>query len=327
MKKAKRKSARGKKASKKRVHRINSRAGRPPGALGERTKLLIQAIQGILQRINSPMTTRQVFYQCLSSHAVEATASGYNRVQTLLVDLRRNGTIPADRIVDRTRAMHRVPLWESLVDAFVSMKTFYRRNPFQTQKVVPFIGMEKDALAEVISDVVDEYGAPLFITRGYASVALLQDWADEIRALNMVGKEVRIFYFGDFDPSGLNIPEAIERELTALGVEFKFTVSGLLRSDIVKYKLPPQVLKEDDTRRPKFEKAHGSYGYELDALDPDVLRQKIRDNIESCIDKKAWAELEQMEQQERYELEEYIEDMRRPMQRGEEEPDSQKSEE
>jgi len=206
--------------------------------------------------------------------------------------------------------MHRVALWESLGDAFVSLKTFYRRNPYQTQNIVPFIGMEKDALAEVISDVVDEYGVPLFITRGYPSVALLQDWADEIRALNMQGKEVRIFYFGDFDPSGVDIPKAIERELTELGVEFKFNVSGLLKSDIVKYNLLPQVLKEDDPRRPKFQKAHGNYGYELDALDPDELRKRIRDNIESCIDRAAWDELMQTEQRERDELEKYGEAIR-----------------
>ena len=301
-----RKRARFKRANKKKVHQIKSRLGRPPGALGKKTKVLIQAIQEILERIKSPMTTRQVFYQCLSSHAIEATANGYTRVQTLLVDLRRNGTIPADRIVDRTRAMHRVALWESLGDAFVSMKTFYRRNPYQTQNIVPFIGMEKDALAEVISDVVDEYGAPLFITRGYASVALLQDWADEIRALNMQGKEVRIFYFGDFDPSGVDIPKAIERELRELDVEFQFTVGGLLENDIVKYKLLPQVLKEDDPRRPKFQKAHGNYGYELDALDPDELRKRIRDNIESCIDRAAWDELTQTEQRERNELDKHI---------------------
>ena len=309
MTKAKRKGARRKTVNKKRVHRIKSRGGRPRGALGKKTKDLIRAIQEILERIKSPMTTRQVFYQCLSSHAVPATAGGYNQVQRLLVDLRRNGTIPADRIVDRTRAMHRVSLWESLEDAFVSLKTFYRRNPFRTQQIVPFIGMEKDALAEVISDVVDEYGVPLFVTRGYPSVALLQDWADEIRALNMQEKEVRIFYFGDFDPSGVDIPNAIERELGELGVEFKFTVSALLESDIMQYNLLPQVLKEDDTRRPKFEKMHGRHGYELDALDPDVLRQRIRDIIESCIDKKAWGELIQAEQSDRLELDKLIETM------------------
>ena len=121
MTKAKQKRSKSKKTNKKKVHRIKSRMGRPPGALGEKTKLLVQAIQEILKRINSPMSTRQVYYQCVSNNAVQATESGYNRVQRLLVDLRRNGTIPRYQIVDRTRAMHQVSQWNSLGEAFASL--------------------------------------------------------------------------------------------------------------------------------------------------------------------------------------------------------------
>jgi hypothetical protein len=309
MTKAKQKRSKSKKTNKKKVHRIKSRMGRPPGALGEKTKLLVQAIQEILKRINSPMSTRQVYYQCVSNNAVQATESGYNRVQRLLVDLRRNGTIPRYQIVDRTRAMHQVSQWNSLGEAFASLKQFYRRDLFQTQQVVPIIGMEKDALAGVISDVVDEYGVPLFITRGYPSLALLEDWEDEIRTLNADGKEVRIFYFGDFDSTGVDIPRFIEESLTESGVSFEFTISGLLKSDMVAYNLFSITLKAKDTRTKEFVKLFGDQAAELDALPPDILRQRVRDSIDSCIDKTAWDELKRIEQHDRDELDKQIEAM------------------
>jgi hypothetical protein len=334
--KATRKTAVGKKGSKTRLasklgervapKQARRRAPRAPYVWG-RTKALTSAILDILAKINSPMSTRQVYYQCVSSNAVQATASGYNRVQRLLVDLRRNGTIPRYRIVDRTRAMHQVTSWDSLGDAFASLKQFYRRNLFQTQRVVPIIGMEKDALAGVISDIVDEYGVPLFITRGYPSLALLEDWEDEIRALTDDGKEVRIFYFGDFDPDGVDIPRCIDKELTASGVSFEFNISGLLKSDMAAYKLFSITLKAKGPRTKEFIRIHGKRAAELDALPADVLRQRVRQSIESCIDKKAWDELKKTEQHDRDELDKHVEDVRRAMQRGEEEPDSQNSEE
>lgn len=150
--------------------------------------------------------------------------------------------------------MHQVTSWDSLGDAFASLKQFYRRALFQTQQLVPIIGMEKDALAGVISDVVDQYGVPLFITRGYPSLALLQDWEDEIRTLNADGKEVRIFYYGDFDSTGVDIPRFINESLTESGVSFEFTISGLLKRDMVAYKLFSVTLKAKDTRTENFVK-------------------------------------------------------------------------
>jgi hypothetical protein len=187
--------------------------------------------------------------------------------------------------------------------------------------------MEKDALSGVISDVVDEYGAPLFICRGYPSLALLQDWEDEIRMLNAEGKEVRIFYFGDFDPDGVDIPRFIGEELTGSGVKFDFKISGLLKSDMAAFKLLSIKLKAKGTRTREFIRIHGTQAAELDALPADVLRQRVRQSIESCIDKKAWDELKKTEQHDGDELDKHIEDMRRTMQRGEEESDSQNSEE
>jgi monoamine oxidase len=69
-------------------------------------------------------------------------------------------------------------------------------------------------------------------------------------------------------------------------------------------------LKAKDTRTKDFVMIHGRRAAELDALPPDILRQRVRDSIDSCIDKTAWDELKRTEQDDREELDKQIEAMR-----------------
>lgn len=302
-----------KRAKAQSTHGFRKRRPRRSGYLTARTQALADAILEALARIQGPMSTRQVFYQCVSRQAVENTEAGYSRVARLLVWLRRNGTIPYERIVDRTRSMHRVATWDSLGEAYFSLKNQYRRDPWQNQNVVPFIGIEKDALAGIVENVVDSFAAPLAVTRGYPSLDFLHNWAMEIRVLNSFGKRVRVFYFGDFDSTGIHIPQTIEEELRSFGAEFEFQVAGLLKSDIVKFKLLPGPLKKGtpekkgDTRAEAFEKLHGNRVYELDALPADELRRRVQERIESCIDQPSWQIIEREELSDRKELDANIE--------------------
>ena len=102
------------------------------------------------------------------------------------------------------------------------------------------------------------------------------------------GREPVMLYFGDFDPSGMEMLEAMETtlrdELGVNGLEFKRI--ALLKDDIFTHKLPhePTALKKADTRAKKHVKKYGELAVELDALRPDVLEQKIEDAIGSEMD-------------------------------------------
>jgi monoamine oxidase len=78
---------------------------------------------------------------------------------------------------------------------------------------------------------------------------------------------------------------------------------------MVAYKLFSITLKAKDTRTKEFVKLFGDQAAELDALPPDILRQRVRDSIDSCIDKTAWDELKRIEQHDRDELDKQIEAM------------------
>ena len=89
-----------------------------------------------------------------------------------------------------------------------------------------------------------------------------------------------MLYFGDFDPSGMEMFEAmkttLKNELDVNGLEFKRV--ALLKDDISTYSLPhsPNALKKTDTRAKKHLKAYGELTVELDALRPDIMEQKIK---------------------------------------------------
>ena len=97
-----------------------------------------------------------------------------------------------------------------------------------------------------------------------------------------------MLYFGDFDPSGMEMLPAME---TTLKEEFKvndieFKRIALSENDIFKHKLPhdARALKKTDTRAKKHLEKYGALAVELDALSPNVLEEKIKKAIEKELD-------------------------------------------
>jgi hypothetical protein len=92
-----------------------------------------------------------------------------------------------------------------------------------------------------------------------------------------------VLYFGDFDPSGLDIANSIYKRLGEQDVDATFNRVALNQKQIIKYSLIPNPTKKADTRTPRFIEQNGDKCYELDALPPDVLQRIIEDSIKSYI--------------------------------------------
>jgi hypothetical protein len=162
----------------------------------------------------------------------------------------------------------------------------YRRDLLQTQEKYIEVWIEKDALSTIFRRVTLPYYISTVVCRGFSSVSFLNDFKN--RLSNYEGKTPVMLYFGDFDPSGMEMLEStkttLRDELGVEGIEFKRV--ALTREDILKYELPhnPDALKRTDTRAKKHVEAYGELAVELDALRPDVLEQKIKEAIESELD-------------------------------------------
>ena len=160
----------------------------------------------------------------------------------------------------------------------------------QSQDVYLEVWKEKDALSSIFTQVCSPYCISVVVSRGFTSTTYLNNYRE--RLIEQNGKKPVLLYFGDFDPSGLEIPRAIEATLKEkLGVRgLVFKRVALLEEDIFKYKLPhdPKDLKETDKRAKKHIERYGALVAELAALRPDVLKQKIKEGVEAEINMEAF---------------------------------------
>jgi hypothetical protein len=157
------------------------------------------------------------------------------------------------------------------------------------------VWLEKDALAGVIFAVTDEWRVPLMVTRGFASLSYIHNAATEIER---VGKPTYIYYFGDYDPSGVEIDRNLERRLREFAPysDIHFERVAVRAEQIEGYGLP--------TRPTKVGTSHGlglheGDSVEVDAIPPPTLLQLVRDSIERHVDPARVRVLEAAEASER----------------------------
>jgi hypothetical protein len=150
------------------------------------------------------------------------------------------------------------------------------------------ISLEKDALSRLVSRIGNMYSVRTFPTRGYPSFSYVQRMASYIRT-KLVGKRTVILYFGDFDPSGVDIERDLSDRLTKYNAgDFDVLRVALTSDQIKRYQLPPMPVKRSDARADGFLAEHGDKAVELDALDPNLLQRKVAESIEIRINKNAW---------------------------------------
>jgi hypothetical protein len=169
-----------------------------------------------------PMTVRQVFYQATVSGLVEKSESGYTKVQTDLVHMRRAGILPYDWLADNTRWQRKPNTFQNVEEALNETARFYRKALWADAGRYVEIWLEKDALSGVIYPVTSQYDVPLMVARGYASLSFLHTAADYIDSLVV---PAFIYHLGDYDPSGVNAGEKIEQTLRRWRRTRRFTLS------------------------------------------------------------------------------------------------------
>ena len=131
----------------------------------------------------------------------------------LLVELRRDGVIPYGWIADSIRWQRKPRTWDSAEEAIRETARLYRRNVWRDLKTYVEVWCEKDALAGVLYDVTQRCDVPLMVTRGYPSLTYLHDAAQAMAEQVKRKKNVFIYYFGDWDPSGVDIRRNVEGRL------------------------------------------------------------------------------------------------------------------
>jgi hypothetical protein len=224
-----------------------------------------------------PMTVRQLYYALVSRGAIDKTEAAYQRVGYHVLRMRRCGVLPYDYIADNTRWMRKPSSYAGL-DAYLEIsKRAYRRAIWADQDAYVEVWCEKDALAGVLYDVTEAWDVPLMVTRGYPSESFVYEAADVLKSK---AKPCYLYYFGDHDPSGADIPENTRQKLADFGAQVHFEVAAVLPWQIKAWDLPLRPTKQSDTRAADWD--GGSV--ELDAIPTKRLKGLVGDVIERHLD-------------------------------------------
>ena len=155
---------------------------------------------------------------------------------------------------------------------------------------IPKIGLkkyeawfEKDAAWIVVRNILERYMIPVQVSRGYGSLGM---FTKAIRRAHKAGVE-RILYFGDIGPSAFDI-ERVTRETM---VPTRVKRVALTWNQVRRFKLPPSFVKPKDRRTPKYLERYGNICFEIEALDPRILRQITERAIHELIPAEALREV------------------------------------
>ena len=254
-----------------------------------RTKAAIAAIrEHIIDVVESdpPMTVRQVFYQLVARNVIEKTEEQYHQtVIRLMTEMRLDGSLPFSSVVDESRRVRITQTFDNVEAALAHTTKYYRRSALAQSDDYVEIWCEKDALAGVLWDVTSDYDVPLMVSRGMPSLTFLYASACALHQAAKAGKQAYIYQFGDHDPSGVLIPQTIERRLDELcgrlDCQPPFVTRIALTEEIITdFNLPTRPTKRrGNTHANSFE----GDSVELDALPAGVLREIVARMIEQHV--------------------------------------------
>ena len=257
--------------------------------MAQRSLDLIEAMHAVTKAAQ-PITGRGVGYKLFTRGLIASMAkSEMQRVYRLLKEARERGQIPWEWIVDETRAIERVSTWADPAEYARCVAQSYRRDFWDQQPHRVQVWSEKGTVRGVLAPVLDHYAVGFFPVHGFSSATAAHDVAEDDD-----GRDLIVLYVGDFDPSGLCMSE---KDLPARfakydGDHVKLTRIALTVEQLEGLPSFPATDKKKDPRYKWFVANHGHHCWELDAMDPNALRDCVEQAIIELIEPVAWQRCE-----------------------------------
>ena len=237
------------------------------------------------------LTLRQLYYQFVARDLLPNEHKEYKRLGSIIDDARQAGLIDWSTIEDRTRNVEHPNVWRSAEAILQAVARQYKENPWLNQEYWPEVWIEKDALVGVIEGICTEYRVPYFACRGYASQSEIYGAGKRLAERRAAGYRPMVIYLGDHDPSGIHMPVDLGERLRLFSRGPVLVKRIALTMDQVEeYNPPPNPAKDTDSRFEGYAEEFGDESWELDALDPVVLANLIRDELEGVKDEESWGQ-------------------------------------
>jgi hypothetical protein len=267
--------------------------------MARRSLDLIEAMYTICEAAQ-PITGRGVGYKLFTAGLIPSMSrNDMQRVYRLLKEARERGGIPWSWIVDETRSLERRSTWKNPEAYARTVARAYRRDFWDQQPDRVEVWSEKGTIRGVLAPVLDEYAVGFRVMHGYSSATVVNDIAQDDD-----GREVIALYVGDRDPSGMNMSEHdLPKRLEEYdGGHVTVRRIALTREQVRGLPSFPATDKKKDPRFKWFVANYGKRCWEIDAMDPNDLRDCVRDAIVELIEPVAWERCDRINRAEQQSL-------------------------
>lgn len=239
----------------------------------------------VLEGYSDKITVRQLYYR-LVALGMTNDIKHYKKTVSAMTGARWDGLVEFDAFIDRERSMYGrteaepVILQNQIEKGKEQVKAWmeaYRLNRWENQPDYVEVWIEKKALQGVFERPCDRFDVGLAPCKGYPSLTFLHEVLERFDDAIAREQNPIILYFGDFDPSGEDIPRAIKENLERMGCDVEVERIALHQLQITEMNLPSVPAKLTDTRTRNWD---GAGVVELDAVEPNILTRMVEKAIQ-----------------------------------------------
>lgn len=265
---------------------------------------IFQELPGIWETYANdlPLTVRQIYYRLVALDVIDKTPEAYNKVADVLKYCRQNLNpdycVPWETIRDDTIVTINPPRnfddAREFIDAYTPDPRRFSCSLLDNQMYNLEIVVEAGGMASQIAEVARPYGIRVTGSGGFDSVTGKHELYRRC-ANDPYSRPTKILHLGDCDKHGKFIYGALERSIASYaeheGGEVEFVRVALLEDHIDRYHLPTDPDHPDTVQ--------------LEAMDPPIIKQVLRQAIADWWNDEAQAEMEAYIAEERQKVVDY----------------------
>jgi hypothetical protein len=259
-----------------------------------RSRASIALIEAMREEVEAaqPITGRGVGYKLFTRRLIASMAKNeMQRVYRLLKEARERGHIPWEWIVDETRDLERVSTWADPAEYARAVARSYRRDFWNQQPHRVQLWSEKGTVRGLLAPVLNDFAVGFNPIHGFNSATGVYDVSQDDD-----GRPLIILYVGDFDPSGMFMSEAdLPKRFAKYGGDHitlrRIALTRAQTRGLERVSFPASD-KRKDPRYKWFRSRYGDRCWELDAMDPNRLRECVEREIVKLIEPLAWQRCE-----------------------------------
>ena len=258
------------------------------------TVVIIDAANEIIREYeedNMTLTVRQLYYQFIARDILSEdwidpntgsknNPKSYGKLSSIISTARLAGLIDWEAITDKTRNLQTRPYWSNPGNIIASAVRAFKVDRWKNQRHRVEVWIEKEALVGIIEPICEELDVPYFACKGFVSQSEMWSASRRFIRYGEEGIQCIIIHLGDHDPSGIDMSRDIEdRQNIFLANNVTVHRIALNYNQIEEYNPPPNPAKITDTRAKSYMDRFGISSWELDALEPRVVRDLVRRSI------------------------------------------------